>query len=205
MSFRQIGYFRFFTFFLVLLAAGCTQPPPLPPLASNAVILAFGDSLTAGTGAIGGGYPQRLQKIIGRKVINAGIRGETSAGARQRLPGLLQRHRPQLLIVCTGGNDFLRRHNRTETENNVREIIAIARRTSVPVVLIAVPKVLPVPINHPMYKTIADDYGLWLEDDILKTVLHDNALKSDRVHPNDAGYQQIAEAVAALLARAGAV
>ena len=205
MPFYRTCFTRFLLLVLpALLAAGCSQPSALPPLGKDAIVLAFGDSLTAGTGA-SVGYPQRLEKIIGRAVINAGVPGETSGGAKRRLSGLLNRHQPQLLIVCTGGNDFLRRHDRAETENNLREIVAVARRAAVPVVLIAVPRISPLPLNHPIYKTVADDYDLWLEDDILKTVLHDNTLKSDRVHPNDAGYQQIAEAVAALLTHAGAV
>lgn len=183
---------------------GRAPPPPLAKLGENAVIVAFGDSLTAGTGAAVG-YPQHLSDLTGRTVINAGIRGETSGAALARLPGVLKNHKPNLLIVCTGGNDFLRRLPAAETEKNLRAIVETARAAKVPLVLIAVPRLLPLPLNHPLYDKIAGEKNLWLEDEILKTVLHDNRLKSDHVHPNAAGYLLLAEAVAALLRRAGAV
>lgn len=187
------------------LAACGSAPPPLKPLAKDAVIVALGDSLTYGSGGRGTTYPQQLAQLIGREVINAGIPGETSAGAKARTADLLARHRPQLLIVCTGGNDFLRRQPSAATAQNIGGIVETARAAGVQVVLIAVPRVFPLPLNHPIYGDIAGRYNLWLEDGIMKTVLFDTALKSDQIHANAAGYRKIAEAVAALLRRAGAV
>ena len=188
----------------VLTLVGCATPPPLTKLPENAVIVAFGDSLTAGTGGTVG-YPQHLARLTGRDVINSGVPGETSVGALRRLPSVLEQYKPNLLIVCIGGNDFLRRLPATETERNLQAIVDIARAANIPVVLIAVPRPLPLPWNHPVYETVADQNQLWLDDDILKQVLHDNRLKSDRIHPNDAGYLLIAESIAALLHKAGAV
>ena len=92
------------------LSACVSSPPPLPPLSENATVLAFGDSLTYGAGAApADSYPAQLQKIIRRQVVAADIPGETSAQALRRLPRLLSHHRPALVILCTGGNDFLRR------------------------------------------------------------------------------------------------
>lgn len=190
---------------LCLVATACSPPPALPALGKDDVIVALGDSLTAGQGGRGISYPQHLQTLIGRTVINAGINGETSAGARQRVAGLLATHKPRLLIVCTGGNDLLLRQNLAETEANLSAIVAQAHEQGVAVVLLAVPRVLPLPLNHPLYDRIASEYNLWIEDDILKTVLHDNGLKSDQIHPNADGYRKMAEAVANLLRRAGAI
>lgn len=194
---------RFIPLFLILLS-GCGQPPPLTRLPKDGVIVAFGDSLTEGTGGTVS-YPQALEKIIGRTVVNAGQRGETSAGARHRLPDTLKHHQPDLIIICTGGNDFLQRQDANKTEENLRQMVRTARQSGAAVVLIAVPRFSVFPVNHPIYASVADEFALWMEEDVLKDVLHDNALKSDQVHPNNAGYQKIGEAVAKLLQESGAL
>lgn len=90
--------------FVVLLSACGDDAPSISKLASDAVILAFGDSLTHGNGAKENeSYPAVLQELTGRKVINAGISGEESEPGLNRLPGLLEQHKPQLLILCHGG------------------------------------------------------------------------------------------------------
>ena len=189
----------------VAALTACSPPPsPLTPLTKDAVIIALGDSLTYGTGGQGTSYPQVLQMLTGKTVINAGIPGETSRGAAARVGSLLRQHPAQLLIVCTGGNDLLRRQS-DEVKANLSRIVETAQAAGVPVVLIAVPRPIPFPLNHPVYAEVAAEYRLWLEDDILKTVLHDNALKSDQIHANTAGYREIGAAVAALLQRAGAL
>ena len=193
--------------------AGCGPPsgPPLPPLGARDVVLAFGDSLTYGTGAVRGqSYPAQLSALIGRRVESAGVPGEKSAGALRRFAAALRRFRPALVIVCTGGNDFLRRVDEAQTESNLREMAAIARREKIPMILVAVPRATPlsfiVPLNHPMFARVAEDAGLWLEDSALKKILGDPSMTSgDSIHPNELGYLEMAKSLEALLRRAGAV
>jgi lysophospholipase L1-like esterase len=195
-------------FFLlaILLLCSCQKTEKLPPLASDAVILAFGDSLTYGTGAARSeNYPAILASLTGHKVINAGVPGEVSEAGRARLTALLDESRPALLILCHGGNDFLRRLDRAQVKENLRAMVQSAIERGVAVVLIAVPTLgfgLQVPS---LYAEVASEAGIPLEEDILADILGDSALKSDPIHPNAAGYKELALALEKLLRRSQAL
>ena len=192
---------------LALLLAACgSATPPLPPLDPSAIVLAFGDSLTFGTGASPGeSYPAQLERLIGRKVVAQGVPGEVSAQGLARLPGVIEATAPRLLVLCHGGNDFLRKLPESEAAANVRAMVRLAREKGVAVVLIGVPKPGISPSPAAFYAEIAQEFAVPYEGSILKTVLTDNELKSDWVHPNAKGYARVAEAVAGLLKKAQAL
>jgi len=73
------------------------------------------------------------------------------------------------------------------------------------VVLIAVPKPGLFPSPAGFYTTVAKEFGLPHEETALRKILTDNALKSDLAHPNAAGYARLAEAIADLLKKSGAI
>jgi lysophospholipase L1-like esterase len=189
------------------LLAGCGERvPPLPRLDANAVVLAFGDSLTYGTGAsTPESYPAVLERLIGRKVVSAGVPGEVSATGLERLPEALEQAQPKLLILCHGGNDFLRKLPETQAAANVRAMVKLARDKGVEVVLVGVPKLGLTASPAGFYADIAQEFRIPYDGDVLKTVLTDNALKSDWVHPNAKGYARIAASLADLLKRAKAL
>lgn len=193
---------------LIALCGACSKPVPhLTRLAPDAVILAFGDSLTFGTGAdTSESYPAVLADLTGRRVINAGIPGELSAAGAQRLDALLEREQPQLLILCHGGNDLLHKLDPQQTSAQLRHMIEAARQRGIAVVLIGVPE--PKLFNRhsaAYYAALADEFRLPLDTETLPRIEGDNALKSDGVHPNAQGYRQLAQALYALLQQAGAV
>ena len=191
----------------VLLLNGCgPSVPKLPKLDAGAVVLAFGDSLTHGTGASPiEAYPAVLGKLIGRKVVGAGVPGEVSEEGLKRLPGVLDEVKPQLLILCHGGNDFLRRLDEGEAARNVRAMAALARERGIAVAIVATPKPGLGVAKVPFYEAIGKELAIPIETDVLADVLGSAKLKSDLVHPNAEGYRRIADAVATLLRRAGAV
>ena len=191
---------------LCLVLAGCTPPPELEPLAADAVVLAFGDSLTFGTGAgTGESYPEVLSGLIGRTVVNAGVPGEVSTDGLLRLPALLDREQPALLLLCHGGNDQLQRLDPARLADNLRAMIRLARDRGIAVVLIAVPAPGLTLAPLPLYAEIAAEFDLPVDRETVADILGDRALKSDYIHPNAAGYRRLALAVADLLRAAGAV
>ena len=195
---------------VLLLAAalgGCGGgAAKLSKLPADAAVLAFGDSLTFGTGAQPEtSYPALLEKLIGRKVWSAGVPGEVSAAGLARLPAALDHYQPRLLILCHGGNDFLRKLGDAQAAENLRAMIRLARQRGIDVVLVAVPKPGLFPSPPDFYAEIAKEFRLPYEDAALKSILRDNELKSDLAHPNARGYARLAEAVAALLKKSGAV
>lgn len=192
---------------LLLLLAACGSGPKLDKLAPNDVVLAFGDSLTYGTGASPDteSYPAVLARAIGRKVVNAGVPGETSAQGLARLPGVLDEVQPKLLILCHGGNDFLQKLDEARAAQNIRAMIEMARARGIGVVLLATPKPGLPPSVPEFYARIAKELKLPFEDGVIRAIILDNRLKSDFVHPNAQGYAKIAGALQDALKKAGAI
>ncbi len=193
---------------LVLAAslAACGPKHKLERLDASSVVLAFGDSLTFGTGASpADSYPAVLERAIRRKVVNAGVPGETSAQGLERLPATLDEVKPRLLILCHGGNDFLRRLDEAAAAANVRAMIRLAREKGVDVVLLATPKPGLPPSIPVFYGEIAAELKIPFEEAAVRSVLFDNRLKSDLVHPNAQGYAAIAAAVEKVLKKSGAI
>ena len=190
-----------------LFVGACSEPEPrLALLDDTAVILAFGDSLTHGTGAPSGdSYPDVLAEISGRKVVNAGIPGELSAAGLARLAAVLDRVAPQLMLLCHGGNDLLRKKDLAQARRNIEAMIALARERNIAVVLLGVPKPGIWLSTAELYLEIATSTQTPIVADALASILADAGLKSDPVHPNAAGYRRLAENIYAKLESLGAV
>ena len=188
------------------LAACGNKAPQLPQLAASDVIVAFGDSLTYGTGASEQeSYPLVLGSLLGRQVVRAGVPGEVTAQGLARLPQVIEEHRPKLVIVCLGGNDMLRRVKEAEIRSNLKAIVKTLKEQGIGVVLVGVPK--PALITGPaeFYAEIAKEFGIPYEERVVTSVLYAPDMKSDPIHPNAKGYRRMAEALAELLRKAGAI
>jgi lysophospholipase L1-like esterase len=191
---------------VLFILAACAKAISLPRLGLDDVVLAFGDSLTAGVGAEPGqAYPAQLAGLIGRKVVNAGVSGETTAEGLVRLPGQLDLHQPRLLLLCLGGNDMLRHQPAEATAANLRAMVRLARERGIAVVLIGVPQPSLLAGAPAFYEAIAGEFGLAYEGEVFVEVLHDRQLKSDAIHANAEGYRKVAERLAEVLRQGGAV
>lgn len=191
---------------IAALVSGCGKGPQLPPLAPDAVVLAFGDSLTFGTGANEDeSYPVQLARLTGRRVVRAGVPGEVSAAGLARLPAVLDEHQPKLLLLCHGGNDFLRRQPLQQAAENVRAMVREARSRGIDVVLIGTPEPALTLSPPGFYGEIAKEFRIPYEGGVLGSILRDASLKADQVHPNARGYRMMAERVHDLMKRSGAI
>lgn len=192
---------------IFLLATAChPSQPQLSRLFPNDVILAFGDSLTFGTGATPDtSYPKLLEKIIGLKVINAGIPGEETRDSLNRIENELVKNQPHLVIVCLGGNDLLRKRPRSQIKENLRKIIQIIKKHNAQVMLIGVPEPGLILEAPEFYQELGTELNIPVESEIVANLLKQYEYKADYIHFNAAGYQAFAVHIANFLKKQGAV
>jgi lysophospholipase L1-like esterase len=165
-------------------------------LHSDATILAFGDSITYGFGvAEEDSYPAQLQKRTGIRVIKGGVSGEESSEGLERLPKLLEQ-KPDLVILCHGGNDIIRKRSDEKLKTNLTKMVEIIKASGAEVLLVGVPNFGLLGFStHSIYAEVAKETEVFFEEDVLSKVLSNNELKIDYIHPNAKGYKIIVDAV----------
>lgn len=186
---------------MVLLGLGCGRGTPrIAQINSDSKILAFGDSLTRGTGASRGqSYPSVLSRLIGCSVINCGVPGEITSEGLRRLPSILAKHRPDLVILCHGGNDLLQSRDAGEVAGNLAAMIELVQERGADVILVGVPKPGLRLRTPEFYEEVAKEYGVPCDSRVVTEVLSSLSWRSDHAHPNAKGYERMAEAVAKLM------
>lgn len=210
---------RTLAFVAILALSGCSAekaPDPVPsaqtvtvPVPANAPsILAFGDSLYAGYRLNPGeGYPSRLEAALNAagtsaRVVNAGVSGDTTAAALQRLAFTLdnQKVKPTLALVGLGGNDMLRGLPPAETRRNLDAILSEFDKRDIPVVLtgmLAAPNLGEKYVSefNAIWPDLAKKHKAALVPFFLAPVLGNKALMlDDNVHPNAQGIDAIVAA-----------
>ena len=183
-------------------------PPPPPPGGGRGRVVFLGTSLTAGLGVDPSqAYPALLQQKIDSaglpfEAVNAGVSGETSAGARRRIDWLL-RQPAAVLVIETGANDGLRGLDPDSMQANIQAIIDAARRQAPPprIVLVGM-RALP---NYgfgyarrfkDVYPTLAKKNELPLVPFLLDGVVgRDQLVQADMMHPSAAGQERLAATV----------
>jgi lysophospholipase L1-like esterase len=156
-------------------------------------IVCFGDSLTAGYGAEEGkDYPSVLRDQVDLPVINAGVAGDTTGGALNRLDRDVLSHDPKIVILTLGGNDYLNRVPKEETLKNMEAIVDRIQSGGALVVLAAVQTGLWGDAYADDYKKLARQKHFVLIPNVLKGILFDPRYKYDQIHPNSEGYRIMA-------------
>lgn len=178
---------------------------PLPAFAKERLVVAFGDSLSAGYQLKPGeGFAPRLQvalraKGIQARVHNAGVSGDTSAAGRARLVWVLNalKVKPDLVIVELGGNDMLRGIKPEATRANLDAILTELKRRGIKAIvagMLATPNMGPAYSRafNPIYPALAKKHGAALYPFFMRSVAGNRALQlADGIHPNARGVNVI--------------
>ena len=180
------------------------------PVPAGAPVLAVGDSLTHGTGATPEtSYPAVLAGLPGWQVTNAGVPGDTTEQAVQRLPALLAAATPALVLLCIGGNNLLRRIDEGTTRSHIQRMLALVQAAGAQVLLIAVTRPSLAArftgnlTDHPMYGELAEALRVPLHRQGWSEVLADEQLRADAIHANAQGYAAFARGLLATLRATG--
>ena len=165
--------------------------------------VAFGDSLTYGSGATSGNdYPTLLGRRLKVDIINAGVPGITSAEALARVEEVINLD-PKVVLLCLGGNDGLQRLPLNGTLNNLSAITARLQEHGAFVVLIGVRSATLTDQYHKPFKKLAAEKETLFISNILAGILGKPRLMADQIHPNDAGNAKIVERLEEELREAG--
>ncbi len=206
--------------FVLSIFSGCPSNPENPTetqvyrknsTENSFRILILGDSLTEGYGVSAQqAFPSLLEKKLNDEfssdknssyeIINAGISGSTSSGGVSRIEWLLK-SKPDFLILALGGNDGLRGVPVEETKNNLEKIILAAKSKDIPTLLAG----MKMPPNYGIeytrefskqFEDLANQENVPLIPFLLEGVGGNPVMNlPDRIHPNPAGHQKIAQTV----------
>lgn len=198
---KGVGRIRWSALTVLMLLGVGPSVSDTPPL-----IVAFGDSLTAGHGVgVDESYPAQLQKRLNDlnyhyRVVNAGVSGDTTAGGLRRVSWVLKSN-PDLVILELGGNDGLRGLSLEQTRNNLSEIIQRFQEAGVEIILAG----MKLPPNYgpeytagfeAIYPALAKEYQLPLIPFFLEGVAASSTLnQADGIHPTKEGYRIIVEEI----------
>jgi acyl-CoA thioesterase-1 len=191
-------------------------PPDIPVIGQERRILALGDSLFAGYGLKAGeGYPEKLERAlrakgINARISNAGVSGDTTAGGLQRLPFTLdnQARKPDLVIISLGGNDMLRALPVAQTRANLDAILAELDKRKIPALLLGMLAAPNLGKDYSgqfdaIYPDLAKSHHAALVPFFLQAVIDKPELRqADHIHPTRQGIEELVAATVVDVAKA---
>jgi acyl-CoA thioesterase-1 len=193
------------------LQSPLTQPATVDKNIGDPVILVVGDSLSAGYGIdVNQGWVALLERRLktqayGYRVVNASVSGETSAGARARLPRLFELHRPAILILEIGANDGLRGLPLDKTRHNLNAMLDLAASKRAETLLVG----MQIPPNYGAkyadgFQALFADQARarklkWVPFFLEGVALDMNLMQADGLHPTAAAQPRLLENVWAVL------
>ena len=193
-------------FLVIVLAVASTATHASILNSNDSTILIIGDSLSAGLGvAYNQAWPSLLQDRLNKEgfsiqVVNAGISGDTTAGGAERLPKLLGKYTPKIVVIELGGNDGLRGTSINSIESNLRSMIEAALDHDAKILLIG----MQLPPNYGnayitsfqnLFPELASEYGIGLVERLIEKMMDEvwqqSLMQTDGIHPTAKGHIQI--------------
>ncbi|MEC4892326.1 MAG: arylesterase [Oscillatoria sp. PMC 1051.18] len=161
-------------------------------------IIILGDSIASGYGvAESEAFPAVLSQKLDLPILNKGVSGDTTAMGLSRLEKDVLAENPWLVIVELGGNDYLRKIPKLETEENLRKIVTSIQEKQAIVVLLGMNLGIVKDEYEEIYDRVAADTGAYLIPQVLKGILDESRHRQDDViHPNATGHKILAERIA---------
>ena len=179
----------------LLFSLGC-EPRVANRDSKGTNIICFGNSITKGTGSSeGNDYPSLLSKKLNREVINAGVEGDTTEEGLQRIETDVLERNPRLVIIELSGNDFLQGLAVQTTLENLNKMMLMIQQKQAMIVLVEVAAGTLGDRYLSGFKQLAKKRKALLIPNILKGIFYNPSLKSDEIHPNDVGYDLIADRI----------
>lgn len=167
---------------------------------SGTNIIFFGDSLVEGVGVSpGSALPALLSQVIGFPIINAGKSGDTTQSALGRLESDVLNKDPRVVIILLGGNDSIRKVDPEQTFANLRIMIDAIHAKGAAVLLVGIRGPFFGSQYDKAFEGLAKETRVSFVPDILDGIAGRPSLMSDLIHPNDAGYGEIAKRITPIL------
>jgi acyl-CoA thioesterase-1 len=188
----------YITFTIVALVLGYrfffSSPTVTNSYPAGETIICFGDSLTYGTGTKKGmDYPSQLSGMISHEVINAGVPGDTTQSALERLEEDVLSNDPRIVLITLGGNDILGMVSKETAFQNFKSIIEKIHSKGALVVIGGIDIPLRGRNFGSMYEKLEKETGIVLIPNIFKGIMGHRSLMSDYIHPNDSGYTKMSK------------
>ncbi len=183
--------------FLVLFFIFLNKDEKIKNYPSSGVdIIAFGDSLIEGVGASSEdkNLTSLLSRKIGRPIINLGVSGNTTGDGLARL-SVFDKYKPKVVILLLGGNDYLKKIPQKETFSNLEKIISDLQKRGAVVLLLGIKGSVLGDKFESSFEELSEKYGTAYVSNVLSGLVANPQYMSDAIHPNDLGYQKMADRI----------